>query len=160
MREGPPDAKRQACGFLASHVLHSCFNKLHPHDDRLAIGRSEDSPQLSPTADRVADGRRRVLPGGIDLEVAVWVDDFKTPAGHECVIPSRSNAKPASPARLCQSRRFRGVRLALAAKGHICDPPSPQRREHTRELVDLISERLDEAGSLRLLERCTLGPPA
>ena len=36
-----------------------------------------------------------MLPRGVDLEVAVRVDDFETPAGHGCGMPSRGSPKPA-----------------------------------------------------------------
>ena len=78
---------------LASHVSCSFLNELDPHDHRLSVRCGRDSPQLASTTDRVADGRRSVLPRGIDLEAAVRVDDFETPPRHECGMPSYGNPK-------------------------------------------------------------------
>jgi hypothetical protein len=129
---------------LASHVSCSFFDELDPHDHRLSGGCGRDSPQFAATTDRVADGRRRVLPRGIDLEVAVRVDDFETPAGHECRMPSRANPKPASPARLREP-------LALA--------PLMLLQQHDAELGVACSASKATTILGRVLESGVVQPP-
>jgi hypothetical protein len=86
-----------ARSLLGGTALRRFLDECNPHEDRHAIPPGGDSPQLAPTADRVADLGRRVLVGGIDLEGAVGKTDFETPTRHERGMPTGCNVKPGSP---------------------------------------------------------------
>ena len=64
-------------------VLRPYVSRLDSEDDRPGPRRLRDSPELALATDRVADSRRSVLPRGIDLEVAVRVEDLESSTGHE-----------------------------------------------------------------------------
>ena len=92
-----------ARSLLGGTALRRFLDECNPHDDRHAIPPGGDSPQLAPTADRVADLWRRVRVGGIDLEGAVGKTDFETPTRHERGMPTGCDAKTGSPSWLHES---------------------------------------------------------
>ncbi len=66
-------------------------------DYRLFTRTRRDSPVPAPSADRVADLRRRSSRARVDLEIAIREDDFVNPAWHEREVPQAFAAKPRSP---------------------------------------------------------------
>jgi hypothetical protein len=78
-----------------------------------------------------------VLPRGIDLEVAVWVDDFESPTGHERGMPFCGNPKPASPPRLHEPLAHPPLVLHEEQFADIGEgkPRQPPRRPGLREFA-------------------------
>ena len=63
-------------------------------DDGLTILSTDDLPEASPPANRLADRGGRTLREGIQFEVTVGVANFEDPPWHERRMPDQRAAKP------------------------------------------------------------------